>query len=135
MDLTSDDLVKTLVTCASGSADEPAEIVALVHRSQQSFAATLFSAWQAEGAALNAALLQETDTIRSRVNFYRSVADRLLGTVNGLTTVKGLEVADLYPAGWVRYMNDIDFVANDETGLWRAVGLLIGDGWIVDSAT
>jgi hypothetical protein len=135
MDLTSDNLVKTLVTCASGSADEPAEIVALVHRSQQSFAATLFSAWQTEGAALNAALRQETDTMRSRVNFYRSVADRLLGSVNGLTTVKGLEVAGLYPAGWVRYMNDIDFVANDETGLWRAVGLLVGDGWIVDGAT
>jgi hypothetical protein len=135
MDLTSDNLVKALVTCAGGSADEPAEIVALVHRSQQSFAATLFSAWQAEGTALNAALLHETDTMRSRVNFYRSAADRLLGTVNGLTTVKGLEVADLYPAGWVRYMNDIDLVANDETGLWRAASLLIGDGWVVDGAT
>jgi hypothetical protein len=129
MDLTADNLVKTLVTCASGPADEPAEIVALVRRAQPSFAATLFSAWQTEGATLNAALLQETDIMRSRVKFYRSVADRLLATVDGMTTVKGLEVADLYPAGWVRYMNDIDFVAPDEPGLWRAVGLLMGDGW------
>jgi hypothetical protein len=135
MDLTADSLVKTLVLCASGPADEPAEIVALVHRTQQSFAATLFSAWQAEGAALNATLMQETDVVRSRVDLYRSVADQLLAKVDGLTTVKGLEVADLYPAGWVRYMNDIDFVAPDESCLWRAAGLLTGDGWDLDGAT
>jgi hypothetical protein len=135
MHLTSDNLVKTLVTCANGPADEPAEIVALVHGTQQSFAATLFSAWQAEGAALNVGLLQETDAVRSRVDFYRAVAAQLLAKVDGLTTVKGLEVADLYPAGWVRYMNDIDFVAPDESSLWQAVGLLTGDGWDLDGAT
>jgi hypothetical protein len=135
MDLTSDNLVKALVTCASGPANEPAEIVALVHRAQQSFGATLFSAWQEEGEALNAALLQETDTMRSRVSFYRSVADQLLATVDSMTTVKGLGVADLYPAGWVRYMNDIDFVVPDESSLWRAVCLLMGNGWEPAGAT
>ncbi len=52
-----------------------------------------------------------------------------------LTTIKGLEVAALYPVGLVRYMNDLDVIAPSEPDLWRAVGLLAGDGWDIDTAT
>src|ERR1700722_15892928 len=111
MELSAGNLVEALTVCSAGPVDEPGEIVALVRQAQPSFAATLYAAWQAEGADLSAGLAQELAKARARVDFYRSVAARLTSAVDGLTTIKGLEVAALYPGALVRYMNDLDFIA------------------------
>lgn len=135
MELTSSKLVETLATCSKGPADEPAEIVALVRRAQPSFAATLYSAWNAEGTELSPALREELEAGRARVDLYRCVAASVMSAVSGLTTIKGLEVAALYPPGLVRYMNDLDFIAPSEHDLWQAVSFLLEDGWELDTAT
>ena len=135
MDLTADNLVEALLTCSGEPADGPAEIVALVRKAQPSFAATLFSAWRAEGDELSPALRDEIAIARARVEYYRSVAGRLMKAVAGLTTIKGLEVAALYPPGLVRYMNDLDCIASSEAALWQAAGFLTEDGWELDTAT
>src|SRR5262249_57055672 len=99
------------------------------------FAATLFSAWQAEGIELPPALREEIGEVTRRIELYRSVAARLLAEVDSLKTIKGLEVGALYPPGLVRYQNDLDFITFREPDLWRAVGLLTDDGWTVDTGT
>jgi hypothetical protein len=135
MELTSGKLVETLATCSKGPADEPAEIVALVRQAQPSFAATLYSAWNGEGTELSPALREELEAGRARVDLYRSVAASVMSAFSGLTTIKGLEVAALYPPGLVRYMNDLDFIASSEHDLWQAVSFLLKDGWDLDTAT
>ena len=135
MEITAGHLVETLATCSKGPVDELADIVALVRQSQPSFAATLYSAWQAEGTELSAALREELEAGRARIAFYRPIAARVMAAVSGLTTIKGLKVAALYPDGFVRYMNDLDFVAFSEKALWQAVGFLLEDGWELDTAT
>jgi len=135
MDLSGENLVEALGTACGVRPEEPAEIVELVHRVEPGFAATLFSAWQAEGIALNAALREDVESAASRVGLYRSVAAELTEEVSSLTTIKGLEVAALYPAGLVRYMNDLDFITPSEADLWRAVGWLTDAGWETDTAT
>jgi hypothetical protein len=135
MEFTVDKLVETLATCSKGPVDEPAEVVALVRQAQPSFAATLYSAWQAEGTELSPALREELEAARARVDFYRSVAVSVMSAFDSLTTIKGLEVAALYPRGLVRYMNDLDFVASSERDLWQAVSFLLEDGWDLDTAT
>jgi hypothetical protein len=135
MELAADKLVETLAACSKGPADEPGEIVALVRQAQPSFAATLYSAWQAEGIELSPVLREELKAVQARVDFYRSVAAGVLSACGSLTTIKGLEVAALYPRGLIRYMNDLDFVAFSERDLWQAVSFLLEDGWDLDTAT
>ncbi len=84
---------------------------------------------------LSPALREEVAAVTRRVDLYRSVADRLLGEIASLTTIKGLEVAALYPPGLVRYMNDLDVITFCEPDLWRAVSMLLADGWLADTAT
>lgn len=128
-------LAQVLAVCAGEAAESPAELVALARKGQPSCAATLFSAWETAGEPLGAVLRAELDAARSRIDFYRAVAARLLSEADGLTAVKGLEVAALYPAGLVRYMNDLDYVATRESDLWAAVTMLTADGWDLDTAT
>jgi hypothetical protein len=135
MDLSTEDLVAALAVTSGQQPDDIAEIVELVRKAEPNFAATLFSAWQAEGIELSPTLREEVDEISGRIEFYRSVAARLLAEVGSLTTIKGLEVGALYPPGLVRYQSDLDFITFSEPDLWRAVSLLTGDGWTADTAT
>jgi hypothetical protein len=135
MDLTSQDLAEALAVISGERSEDLAEVVEIARKTEPTFAATVFSAWQAEGLELSPALREEVGAINRRVEFYRSVAARLLAEVNSLTTIKGLEVAALYPPGLVRYMNDLDFITFSEPDLWRAVSLLVADGWNVDTGT
>jgi hypothetical protein len=135
MDLTARDLVEALAVTSGERSEDLAEVVEIVRKAEPNFAATLFSAWQAEGLELSPALREEVEAIDRRVEFYRSVAARLLAEVDSLTTIKGLEVAALYPPGLIRYMNDLDFITFSEPDLWRAVNLLVADGWDVDTGT
>jgi len=135
MELTSEQLLRALAVCCGEEPEDPAEAVVLVHRSQPSLAATLWSAWEAEGKALNPALAYELAAVRGRIEYYRALAGRLRAHVPGLFPVKGLEVADRYPAGLARAMNDLDFVAPVEADLWRAVRLLLDEAWDLHTAT
>ena len=135
MDLTTENLVAALAVTSGRQSEDIAEIVETVRKAEPSFAATLFSAWQAEGIELSPTLREEVKEIAGRTEFYRSVAARLLDEVDSLTTIKGLEVAALYPPGLVRNQNDLDFITFREPDLWRAVGLLTDDGWTVDTGT
>jgi len=135
MDLTAENLVAALAVTSGEQSEDIAEIVDIVRKSEPAFAATLFSAWQAEGIELSPTLREEVAEITERIDLYRSVADRLLAEMDSLTTIKGLELGALYPPGLVRYQNDLDFITFHEPDLWRAVSLLTDDGWTVDTGT
>jgi len=135
MGLTAENLVRVLGVCCGEEPSGLAEAVMLLRRAQPSFAATLYSAWQAEGRDLNPGLRHDLEAARARIGYYRAVARELAAAVPGLATIKGLEVADLYPAGLTRAMNDLDYVASDERDLWAAVAILAADGWDAETAT
>jgi hypothetical protein len=135
MDLTAENLVAALAVTSGEQPEDIAETVEIVRKAEPNFAATLFSAWQAEGIELSPTLREEVAEITARIEFYRSVAARLLAEVDSLTTIKGLEVGALYPPGLIRYQNDLDFITFREPDLWRAISLLTADGWTVDTGT
>lgn len=135
VDLTADKMLDALALCAGKSATRPDEIVDLVRRAEPGLAVTLFSAWEAAGAGLSPTLRGEVEATRHRMEFYREVTERLRDKVPGLTTIKGLEVADLYPAGLVRNMTDIDVIAPSESAQWDIIALLMQDGWTLDTGT
>ncbi len=135
MELTAAKVVDALELCAGKSATRPDELVDLVRRTEPGLAVTLFSAWEAEGAGLSPALRSEVEAVRQRMEFYRAVIGRLRSKVPGLTLIKGLEVADLYPAGLVRNMTDIDVIAPSESAQWDIVGILLAEGWELDSGS
>ncbi len=112
-----------------------AEIVELVRKVQPNFAPSIFSAWAAEGKKLSPLLQYEVEAVTSRLDFYRSITDKLKSEMPFLTTVKGLEVGALYPEGIVRHQNDLDFISLTEPQLWQAVGLVTDLGWYVRTAT
>lgn len=135
MDLTAANLVEALSVCTGGQVDDLADVVDLVRKEQPSFAATIFAAWEAEGKTLSPLLRLELDYARDRFDFYRSLADKVKAAVPGLTTVKGLEVAALYPEGLVRTQNDLDFIAPSQTQLWQGVAFVTDLGWRARTAT
>jgi hypothetical protein len=134
MKLTAEILVDVLAATSRGVADR-AESVALVRAAQPSFGPTLYSAWRVEGDDLDPGLRHDLDRTQARVDFYRRTAAELARRVPQLIPIKGLEVADLYPEGIVRAMNDLDLVAADERDLWSAAAWLTADGWTIDTAT
>ena len=135
MDLTADKVLDALALCAGKSATRPDEIVDLVRRAEPGLAVTLFSAWEAAGTGLSPALRGEVEAVRRRMEFYRAVIERIRVKVPGLTMIKGLEVADLYPAGLVRNMTDIDVVAPSESAQWDIIAILMQDGWKLDAGS
>lgn len=135
MDLTAANLVEALAVCSGERKADVAEIVELARKAEPTFCATLFSAWEAEGMDLSPALREELAAINRRVDLYREVVAHLRAEVPSLTTIKGLEVAALYPPGLVRYMNDLDLITYSEPDMWRAISLLMADGWSVDTGT
>ncbi len=135
MGLTADDLVAVLTACTGEEVNGLGETVALARQSQPSLTATLLSAWQAQGRKLSPGLQGELDSERARVDYYRKVWADLRAKIPGLTSVKGLEILDLYPGGWTRHLNDLDLVAASEADLWLTCGQLIDDGWELDTAT
>lgn len=135
MELTADKVLDALEACTGKSATRPDEIVDLVRRAEPGLAVTLFSAWDAAGADLSPALRGEVEAVRQRMEFYRTVVGRLRAKVPELTLIKGLEVADLYPAGLVRNMTDIDVIAPSELAQWDIARILLAAGWEIDSGS
>jgi len=134
MDLTAGDLMRVLAVCCGTEPEGPEEAVLMVQREQRSFAPTLYSAWHNEGSAINPAMRYELDVQTARIQRYRELAAELAGRVPGMVSLKGLEIADLYPASSVRYMNDLDYLC-DEPRLWRLVCGLLDDGWDLHTGT
>ena len=145
MDLTADALTRVLAVCCGFEPEGPEEAVLMVRQEQPSFAPTLYSAWRNEGSPLNPALRYELDVQTARIESYRKLAADLAGRVPGVIPLKGLEVADHYPADSTRYMNDLDYAvprgavpteaATDEARLWRLVNELLAVGWDLHTAT
>ncbi|MFY1653073.1 hypothetical protein ACN27J_19550 [Solwaraspora sp. WMMB762] len=133
--LSADDVLNALSVCCGEPLEDPAEAVAALRQGQPSLTATLYSAWAADGVTLDPGIAYDLELATSRVTFYRTVAAELAARVSDLTPIKGLEVADRYPAGLGRTMNDLDYVAGTEAALWRAAGLLIDDGWDLHTGT
>jgi hypothetical protein len=134
MDFDSATLTRVLEVCAEESGG-PEETVLLLRQREPSFAPTMYSAWQREGQPLNPALRYELDLQRARIQRYRELAAVITAQVPDAVPLKGLQVADLYPADVVRYMNDLDYVVPDETALWRLGSLLVELAWDIESAT
>lgn len=135
MELTSGVLIQALGLCCGEEPEGLGEAVALTRMRQHSFAATLFSAWEAEGRKLNPALRYELEVQRRRIAAFRDTAAELNLAMPTSISLKGLQVGDHYPAGWVRYMNDLDYAAPAEGELWRGVDMLRGAGWELHSGT
>jgi hypothetical protein len=134
MDLSARALMRVLAVSCGTEPEGPEEAVLMVHREQPSFAPTLYAAWRSEGAELNPAMRYELDVQAARIDRYRKLAAQLNQRVPGMVPLKGLEVADQYPDGCVRYMNDLDYFC-DEPRLWRLVGGLLEDGWDLHTGT
>ncbi|HET9896499.1 MAG TPA: hypothetical protein VFQ44_16350 [Streptosporangiaceae bacterium] len=135
MELTADKVLDALAQCTGKSATRPDEIVDLVRRAEPGLAVTLYSAWEAAGESLSSPLHGEVEAVRQRMEFYRAIIGRIRDKVPGLALIKGLEVADLYPAGLVRNMTDIDCIAPSESAQWEIVSLLARDGWEIDTGS
>ncbi|HXS66677.1 MAG TPA: hypothetical protein VN767_27795 [Streptosporangiaceae bacterium] len=135
MDLTADMVLGALELCTGRSATRPDEMVDLVRRTEPGLAVTLFSAWEAGGAGLSPALRLEVEAVRNRMEFYRAVIGRIRAKVPDLMLIKGLEVADLYPAGLVRNMTDIDVIAPSQSAQWDVVQILLAEGWEIDAGS
>src|SRR5688572_6023983 len=71
-------------------------------------AITLMSALKTEGKALPQPLAAEVDFQQARTDFYSELL-RAGGLMQeGVSALKGSEIASAYPAGWVRQQSDQD---------------------------
>ncbi len=129
MELNADALVRALAVCCGEEPADAAEAVWLARKKQPSFLATLCSAW----GELNDGLAFELAAQRDRVAFYRVLAASL--DAPEVVPLKGLEVGGLYPGGWVRYMNDLDYHVANPGLLWEVAASLVERGWALDSGT
>lgn len=89
----------------------------------------LASAWQAEGIEISPPIAYEVEMFRTRFENHRKLFNELSNDVEGLRVVKGYEVADLYPQGWVRGGKDLDVQAVDQSTVWTASRWLMDRGW------
>ncbi|MEN3356740.1 MAG: hypothetical protein V7637_722 [Mycobacteriales bacterium] len=135
MELSLATLEGVLAAVCGEEPSAPWETAWLARHREWSFAPTLYSAWEQAGRPLTPAIRYELDLQRGRIAGYRELSEKLHAAVPGLIGMKGLDVADRYPAGLLRYMNDLDFWVPDEAELWQAAALLSGWGWEVWQAT
>jgi hypothetical protein len=135
MELSAATLEGVLGAVCGEELTDPWEVTYLLRHREPSFAPTVYSAWEQDGRDLNPSLRYELELQRARVARYRDVAEKLRAAAPGAVSMKGLEVADRYPAGLVRYMNDLDFWIADEAELWHATVTMASGGWDIWQAT
>ncbi|GAA1265397.1 hypothetical protein GCM10009677_16770 [Sphaerisporangium rubeum] len=135
MSLTSGELEDVLVAVTGQEVETPGEILHVTRREQPSFLATLLSAWERDGRDIGPGLTYELTQLRRRTEFYQEVRGRLAREWDDPVSLKGLEVADRYPAPLLRYMNDLDYWVPEQERLWGMARRLVDDGWAVHSAT
>lgn len=93
----------------------------------------LASAWQEEGIEISPPLAYEVDLYRARFDNHRKLFSELSSEVDNLEVVKGYQIADLYPEGWVRGGKDMDIHAGDQHAVWKAAQFLLDRGWKVSN--
>lgn len=93
----------------------------------------LASAWQSEGTEISPPIAYEVEMFRTRFDNHRKLFSELSHDVPRLRVVKGYEVADLYPQGWVRGGKDLDVQAADQSDVWTASRWLLDRGWSCSS--
>jgi hypothetical protein len=103
---------------------------------------TLLSAWQARGDDLDeatgrelSARLEELAAHRLRLERYARTWESIRPVAPDAYTVKGLEIAALYPPGLVRQAGDLDVACERLEDVWRVCLLLEEQGWSVDMFT
>jgi len=105
-------------------ADNWHTMLARLRAQAASFVPTWLSALAASGVELPPHLAAEVADSRRRTaalgELTRAVCDRF----PEVSAVKGIAVADRYPAELVRHMNDVDLVVSDERSLWPVVEFL-----------
>lgn len=89
----------------------------------------LASAWQSEGVTLSPPVAYEVEIFRRRFEGHRKLFAEMKGRVESLEVVKGNEIGDLYPEGWVRGGKDMDLRAPNQNDLWKAAAVLQEKGW------
>ncbi|MGW0801466.1 hypothetical protein [Nonomuraea sp. NPDC002799] len=130
--LSAEQVVATLELITGQEMETPGEVLHVARCEQPSLVATLLSAWESEGQRLSPALTHELAQQRGRMAFYREQWERL---PDRPVSLKGLEFADRYPGGLLRYMNDLDLWVPERDRLWTLTGWLLAQGWSMHTAT
>jgi hypothetical protein len=99
-------------------ATTPVARLASLRRGAPNFVATWLSAL-ALGTELPARLAAELAAVRHRVGRLRSLDALLRAALPTMTGLKGLAVADAYPAGLCRRLGDLDLVVPDRAAAYR----------------
>ena len=133
MTVSSDLVLRALAGPASDPAPDYAAVLAARQPPNKALP-TLVSAWEREGRWISPALAYELDLHRRRRVRYDDVHERL-SAVAELVPLRGRRLADAYPPGLVRQLNDLDYVAPGEADVWRAGRALVEDGWTVAALT
>ncbi|MFF3415863.1 nucleotidyltransferase family protein [Streptomyces sp. NPDC002698] len=92
-------------------------------------AATLLSLWAEDGEALTEAETAELRLHRERVDHYRRVWSGLRTAAPGVSLLKGMTIAGLYPPGVLRAAGDLDVVCPFHEDLWSCAQQLTATGW------
>lgn len=98
-------------------------------------AATLLSAWAAEGRRLPEQLRHELDEHRRRIAYYADTWSSIVDAAPNAYVVKGPSIAAHYPPHLVRAAGDLDVVCRNGDELWAAAVRLVEQGWDVTAAT
>ncbi|MFD6552641.1 nucleotidyltransferase family protein [Streptomyces sp. NPDC058398] len=92
-------------------------------------AATLLSLWAEDGQILTEAQTAELRLHRDRVDHYRRIWARLRTVAPGVSLLKGMTIAGLYPPGVLRAAGDLDVVCPGHEDLWNCARHLTANGW------
>ncbi len=114
--------------------DTRADLVAAVQREGQRIAPTLFSAWESDDLPITTTMRAAIRQAEERTKRYRDLQAALLER-HPVVPIKGLALADLYPAGVARQMNDLDLVVDEVDTAWHVASDLIDVGFETDALT
>ncbi|WP_162907790.1 nucleotidyltransferase family protein [Allorhizocola rhizosphaerae] len=114
---------------------DDATLLALARDPAHKLAATLLSAWAAEGRALPVRQREELDNHRSRIERYERAWSSIVDAAPQAYVVKGPSIAAHYPAHLVRAAGDLDVVCRRADDLWAVAVRLVEQGWEVAATT
>ncbi|WRZ88141.1 nucleotidyltransferase family protein [Streptomyces sp. NBC_01007] len=104
-------------------------VVRTARDSRHKLAATLLSLWAEDGRALTGAEAAELRLHRERIDHYRRIWSQLQTAAPGVSLLKGMTIAGLYPPGVLRAAGDLDVVCPGHADLWNCARHLAANGW------
>jgi hypothetical protein len=139
VEITAGTLERLMTARGAPAGLDAARLLEAAGRPEHKLAVTLLSAWEAGGASLGGLAARELSARRRELSLHRLRLERYAGMWERIRqaapeayTVKGLEIAALYPGGLVRQAGDLDVVCPRPADVWRVAGLLGDQGWSVD---